>query len=54
MARHAERIGEMTNAYTILVRKHEEKGLSHNWEDNINMDLKRVGVTVWNDLSYSG
>jgi hypothetical protein len=39
-------IGEMRNAYTVLVGKlEEEKPLGrprHMWKDNIKMDLKRM------------
>jgi hypothetical protein len=40
-------IGEVRNAYNILVRKYEEKRLLRRprcrWEDNIKMDLGEIG-----------
>jgi hypothetical protein len=45
-AGHVARIGDMRNAH-ILVGKPEEKrprGISrHRWEDNIRMDMKKIG-----------
>jgi hypothetical protein len=40
-------MGEMRNAYRILVGKHEGKRPlgrpRHRWEDNIKLDLREVG-----------
>jgi hypothetical protein len=40
-------MGDMRNAYRILVRKPEGDRLlrrpRHRWEDNIRMDLKEIG-----------
>jgi len=45
--RHVAHMGEMKNAYKILVRKPEGKRLlrrpRHRWEDNIRTDLKEIG-----------
>jgi hypothetical protein len=44
LVRHAARMGEMTNAYNILVGKHLRKRQlgrpRRRWEDNIKMNLK--------------
>jgi hypothetical protein len=53
-AGHVVHIGEMRNAYKILVRKPEEKTplkrLRCRWEDNIKTNLKKTGWEVldWN------
>jgi hypothetical protein len=45
--RHVAHMGQMKNAYKILVRKPEGKRLlkrpRHRWEDNIRTDLKEIG-----------
>jgi hypothetical protein len=48
LAGHVARIGEMKNAYNIMVRKPEGKR-SHRrpglrWENNITMDLREIGL----------
>ena len=54
---HVARMGEMSGVYRILVGKREGKrplGRSRRkWEDNINMDLQKVGCRVvdWIDLA---
>jgi hypothetical protein len=51
-------MGEMRNAYKILVRKHEEKRLlrrpRHRWEDNIKSDVREVrwGGVDWIYLAH--
>jgi hypothetical protein len=50
-------MGEMRNAYNILVGKPEEKRPfgrpRRRWEDSIKMDLKGIGVSVdWNPLAH--
>jgi hypothetical protein len=46
-------MGDMRNAYNILVGKHEGKRLlrrsRHRWEDNIRMDLRETG---WQDVDW--
>jgi hypothetical protein len=55
-AGHVTRMGEMRNAYRMLVGKPEGKrplGRSRcKWEDNIRMDLREIGWvgTDWIDL----
>jgi hypothetical protein len=43
-------MGEMGNAYKLLVRKPEGKGQltrhRHRWEGNIRMDLREIGWEV--------
>jgi len=43
---HVAHIGEVRNAYRILVRKPEGKRplrrFRHRWEDNVRMDLKEI------------
>jgi hypothetical protein len=50
LAGHVAWMGEVRNAYSILVGKPEEKRplgkLSRRWEDNIKMDLRESG-RVW-------
>jgi hypothetical protein len=38
-------VGDIRNAYKILVRKPQRKSPRHRytWEDNINMDLREIG-----------
>jgi hypothetical protein len=47
---HAEHMGELRNAYKILVGKPDEKRplrrTMHKWEDNIKMDLKEIECRV--------
>jgi hypothetical protein len=49
-ARHAARIGEIRNAYTILVRKLETKRplrrSKRRWEDNIRLDIRKIELKV--------
>jgi hypothetical protein len=49
-------MGEMRNAYTILVGKPEGKrplGRPRcRWEDDIRMDLREVGWKVWNGFLW--
>jgi hypothetical protein len=44
-------VGEVRNAYKLLVRKSEEKrplGIpQRRWEDNIKMSLRKVGCKLW-------
>jgi len=46
-AKHAARVGDRTGVYRVLVGKPEGKRPlgrpRHRWEDNIKMDLRRVG-----------
>jgi hypothetical protein len=46
-AKHVAQMGEMRNAYKIVVGKPEGKGplriYRHEWEDNIRMDLEEIG-----------
>jgi hypothetical protein len=46
-AKHVSGMGEMRNAYKILVGKNETKRKLikawHKWEDNIKMCLKEIG-----------
>jgi hypothetical protein len=47
---YAARMGEMRNAYRILVGKRKEKGQKRprrGWQDNIKMDLREI---VWDDM----
>jgi hypothetical protein len=47
-AGHVERMGEMRNAYRMLVRKAEGKvplgRPRHRWVDNIKMDRREIGL----------
>jgi hypothetical protein len=49
-AGHVARMWEMRNAYTIVVGKPEGKRPlgrpRHRWEDNIEMDLREIGLEV--------
>jgi hypothetical protein len=49
MGRHVASVGEVRNAYKILIGKTEEKRpfvrITRSLEDNIRMDLKEIG---WN------
>jgi hypothetical protein len=46
-------MGEMRNAYNILVRKLEEdrplSGCRHKWKDNIRLDLREIG---WKSVDW--
>jgi hypothetical protein len=57
-AGHATHIGEMKNAYNILVRKPEGKKplgrLRHGWKEGIKMSLKEISVKVWTGFISSG
>jgi hypothetical protein len=48
MGTHIELMGEMKNAYKILVVKPKGKRKlrkqRHRWEDNIKIDLKEIGL----------
>jgi len=48
---HVERMGEMRNAYKILVGKPEGKTplrrLRRKWEDNIRIDVRELWREVW-------
>jgi hypothetical protein len=50
---HIARMGELKNAYNILVRKPEGKiplgRPRHRWEDNIRMDITDVG---WEGVNW--
>jgi hypothetical protein len=50
-ARHVARMGEIRNAYTILVEKIEWKRplgrFKRRWEDNIRMNLREIVWEVW-------
>jgi hypothetical protein len=35
-------MGEMTNAYRILIRKEARRRPMHRWKDNIRMDIRAV------------
>jgi len=54
MAGHLTCMGEMRNAYSILVGKHEgKKPLGRpmcRWEDNIGMDLREIG---WEGVDWT-
>jgi len=46
MAGHYALMGEMRNAYKIMVRKPERRPLRrprHRWEDNIRMEIREIG-----------
>jgi hypothetical protein len=45
---HVTRIGEMRNAYKILVGKPEGDRPLRSWEDNIKTDLRKIGWEVVN------
>jgi hypothetical protein len=51
MRGHVVHMGEMRNAYKILVRRPEGKRSlgrqRHRWKDNIKMDFKYSGVRLW-------
>jgi hypothetical protein len=51
MVGHVPRIGEMRNAYKILIGKPEGKRPfgkpRRRWEDNIMVDLKERGCKMW-------
>ena len=55
-AGHIARMGERRDVYGILVGKHEGKKPferpRRRWEDNIKMDLKRVGRRTWAGLIW--
>jgi hypothetical protein len=57
LAEHVARMGEIRNAYNILVGKPEGKGPPgrprRRWEDNIRMDLREMGC-VWLRIGTSG
>jgi hypothetical protein len=48
-----ERVGEIRNAYKIVVEKPERKWLLgsswYRWEDNIKMDFSEIG---WEDIDW--
>jgi hypothetical protein len=50
---HVELMGEKTNAYKIFVGKPEGKRAQgrhkHRWEDNIKMNLRKVG---WSGMDW--
>ena len=52
-AGHVARMGERRGVYRVLVGKPEGKRPRHRWEDNIKMDLQKVGCggTDLNDLA---
>jgi hypothetical protein len=58
MVEHVARMGEMRNAYKILVGTPEGKrplGKSrHKWEDDIRLDLRKIWWELWTDSSGSG
>jgi len=47
--KNVARIGEMRNAYNILVGRRR-----HRWEDNIKMDLREIGweIVEWTHLAH--
>jgi hypothetical protein len=51
---HVARIGEMRNAYIILIGKPKGKGsrcrLRRRWEDIIRMDLREIG---WKEVDWT-
>jgi hypothetical protein len=53
MAGHVARLGEVLNAYSILVGKHEGKRQlrrpRHRWEDNIRTYLSETG---WENVGW--
>jgi hypothetical protein len=55
-AGHIARMGENRTAYRILVRKPEGKGPlgrhRRRWEDNIKIDLRKIGWVVWTGLIW--
>jgi hypothetical protein len=60
MGWHVARIGEMKNAYSILVGKNLRKRplgrFRRRWEDNIRMDLRKIDwkVVEWIHLAQVG
>jgi hypothetical protein len=48
---HVASMGDIRNAYKILIRKHKEKRPlgrpRHRWEDNIRINLGEIGWGVW-------
>jgi len=62
-AGHAARMGKSRNVYKILIRKPEGKGAlgrpGRRWEDNIRMDLRKMGWEgvdwiIWFRIGTSG
>jgi len=53
---HIAHIGERRGVYRVLVGKTEGKRPSgrirQRWEDNINMDLQKVGQGTWTALIW--
>jgi hypothetical protein len=49
-------MGEMGNAYKILVGNPEEKRPlgrhKYSWEDNIKMDIREIGGKVWTEFIW--
>jgi hypothetical protein len=51
-ARHVTRLGEKRNTYRILVGKPEGYRPRRRWEDNVRMDLRKIGWGMdWIDLA---
>jgi hypothetical protein len=59
-AGHVARMGEGRGVYRVLVERPEGKSplgrLRHRWEDNINLDLKKIGIdgANWIRLARDG
>ena len=55
-AEHVARMGEKRDVYRVLVRKPEGKRPlerpKRRWEDNIKMDLQKVGFEAWTGSSW--
>ena len=53
-AGHVVYIGERRYVYIVSARKHEGKRPlgrpRHRWENNINMDIQKVGLVAWTGL----
>jgi hypothetical protein len=55
-AEHAARMGEESKLYKVLVGKPEGKRPlgrpRRRWEDGIRMDLREIGLGVWNGFNW--
>jgi hypothetical protein len=53
---HVARMGERTDVYRVLVgkpgRMRPLERTRRRWEDNIKMDLQKLGCGVWTGLSW--
>jgi hypothetical protein len=51
-AEYVARMGEGRGAYRILVGRPEGRRPLGRWDDNIKMDLQKVGWGAWNGLIW--